>query len=451
MSNAESPPLADVLRYAAVAWQLFRGGRSIDRALTAALAGRAELRPSAQDAVYTAVRHLAASERLVERLAPRAPAPEVAALLAVALGQLQRERHAVHTVVDQAVAAAQQSPSTRAASGFVNAVLRNFLRRQGTLLAEVRADESVRYNLPAWWIERLRAEYPRDWAAIADSQRQPPPLILRVNSRRRTAHEYVTRLAQHAIEATQVGAQAVWMHQPRPVADIPGFAEGDVSVQDAGAQLAAPWLEVRPGMRVIDACAAPGGKTAHLAELGATDLIALELDGARASRIGDNLRRIQLTARVIVGDAVHPDTWLQAAGSGSFDRILLDAPCTASGIVRRHPDIPWLRRPADVAQLTTVQAELLDALWPLLNAGGRLLYVVCSLFPEEGREQIARFRQRHFDVRQLNLPASQLLPAAVAEPAVVSAWQGSDLPTLHDGFFYALLEKRDETDHRAKA
>ena len=441
MSTAESPPLADVLRYAAAAWQLFRGGRSIDRALTAALADRAELRPPVQDALYTAVRHLAASERLVERLAARAPAADVAALLAVALAQLQRERHAAHTVVDQAVAAARQSPSTRAASGFVNAVLRNFLRQHTTLLSELQADATVRYNLPAWWIERLRAEYPRDWMTIADSQRQLPPLILRVNSRRTLTNDWVARLAQSGIGVTQIGAQAVWMHQPRPVAEIPGFADGDVSVQDAGAQLAAPWLGIQPGMRVLDACAAPGGKTAHLAELGASDLTALEVDSARATRIGDNLRRCHLTARVIVGDAAQPETWLPAAGRPSFDRILLDAPCTASGIVRRHPDIPWLRRPADVAQLTTVQLELLDALWPLLNVGGRLLYVVCSLFPEEGREQIARFGERHSDARQLNLPASQLLPASVAEPAAVSAWRGSDLPTLHDGFFYALLEK----------
>ena len=441
MSTAQSPPLADVLRYAAAAWQLFRAGRSIDRALTAALAERAELRPSVQDALYTAVRHLAASERLVERLAARAPAADVAALLAVALAQLQRGRHAGHTLVDQTVAAAQQSPSTRAASGFINAVLRNFLRQQATLFSELQADETVRYNLPAWWIGRLRAEYPHEWTAIAESQQQLPPLILRVNSRRTTAKDYVARLAQRAIGATQVGAQAVWMHQPRPVAEIPGFADGDVSVQDAGAQLAAPWLGIRPGLRVLDACAAPGGKTAHLAELGADDLTAVEVDNTRAVRIADNLRRCHLTARVIVGDAAHPETWLPAAGNTSFDRIVLDAPCTASGIVRRHPDIPWLRRPADVAQLTTVQLELLDALWPLLNVGGRLLYVICSLFPEEGREQIARFGERHTDARQLNLPASQLLPVSVAEPAAVSAWQGSDLPTLHDGFFYALLEK----------
>jgi 16S rRNA (cytosine967-C5)-methyltransferase len=447
VSTPESPALADVLRHAATAWHSFRDGRSLERALTAALADRADrakrdqLRPAVQDALYTAVRHLAGSERIVERLAARAPAPGVAALLAVALAQLQSDRYAAHTVVDQAVAAAQESLPTRAASGFINAVLRNFLRQRERLLAELQGDGTVRYNLPVWWIERLRSEYPSDWIAIAESQQQMPPLVLRVNEAQTTADAYIARLAERGIEATRVGAQAIWMHQPRPVTEIPGFADGDISVQDAGAQLAAQWLDPKPGMRVLDACAAPGGKTAHLAELGATDLTALEIDSARAARIADNLRRCHLSASVIIGDAAHPDTWVAAAGHDSFDRILLDAPCTASGIVRRHPDIPWLRRPADVAQLTTLQVELLEALWPLLDVGGRLLYVVCSLFPEEGREQIARFGERHYDVRQMNLPASQLLPTSVAEPAAVSAWQGSSLPTLQDGFFYALLEK----------
>jgi 16S rRNA (cytosine967-C5)-methyltransferase len=290
-------------------------------------------------------------------------------------------------------------------------------------------------------MERLRSEYPTDWPSIAESQQQMPPLVLRVNARQIKVDEYLARLAQVGLEATRVGAHAIWLHQPLPVADIPGFREGDVSVQDGGAQLAAAWLDSKPGMRVLDACAAPGGKTAHLAELGATDLTAVEVDASRAQRIAENLSRGRLSARVIVGDAARPDTWIAQSGSGSFDRILLDAPCTASGIVRRHPDIPWLRRPADVAQLTKVQRELLDALWPLLEVGGRLLYVVCSLFPEEGREQIARFGERRPDARRCKLPASQLLPVSAAEPAAVSAWQGSSLPTLHDGFFYALLEK----------
>ena len=441
MSTVASPGLADVLRHAADAWHSFRSGRSLERALTSALADHEELRPAVQDALYTAVRHLAAVERILERLAARPPAADVAALLAVALAQLLRESYAPHTVVDQAVRAAQQSRQTSAASGFVNAVLRNFLRQRQTLLAELQNDQTVRYNLPAWWIERLRSEYPDDWSQVADTQQQMPPLVLRVNPMQSTVDDYMVRLTQLGLSTTRVGKHAVWLHQPRPVAGIPGFSDGDVSVQDGGAQLAAPWLDAKPGMRVLDACAAPGGKTAQLAELGATDLTALDVDAARAKRIDENLRRSNLTARVLVGDAAHPDAWLADSGGSSFDRILLDAPCTASGIVRRHPDIPWLRRPADVAQLTKVQRELLDALWPLVKVGGRLLYVVCSLFPDEGREQIARFGERQPNARRCDLPASQLLPVSVAEPASVATWQGSDLPTLHDGFFYALLEK----------
>jgi len=433
-----SPPLADVLRYAAEAWLQFRGGRSLDRALAAALADRPDLRPAVQHATYTAVRHLAASDRLVELLAARPPAAEVSALLAVALAQLQTNSYPDFVVVDQAVNSARSSLHTRAAAGFVNALLRNFLRQRAELLSKLQLDETVHYNLPQWWIARLRCAYPAEWASVASGQQQPPPLVLRVNVSRLSVDRYLGNLHEANIDATRVGEQAVWLSTPRPVASIPGFARGEVSVQDAGAQLAAVWLDAQPGMRVLDACAAPGGKTAHLAELGATDVTALEIDPARVARIEENLRRGGLTARVVTGDALKPESWLPAihAGAAPFDRILLDAPCTASGIVRRHPDIPWLRRSADVAQLTTVQRELLDALWPLLKVGGRLLYVVCSLFPEEGHEQIDQFLGRHPEACLLPLPVAQLLPTAARAPA----WQ-SGVPTLHDGFFYALLEK----------
>ncbi len=233
MTAVESPALADVLRHGATAWQTFRSGRSLDRALAAALAERPELRPAVQDAVYTAVRHLASSERIVERLAARPPAADVAALLAVSLAQLQRESHAPHTVVDQAVRAAQLSGHSSAASGFVNGVLRNFLRQREALLAELKSDANVRYNLPAWWLERLRSEYPNEWPSIAESQQQMPPLVLRVNARQVTADDYLARLAQLGLEATRVGAHAIWLHQPLPVADIPGFRDGDVSVKTA--------------------------------------------------------------------------------------------------------------------------------------------------------------------------------------------------------------------------
>lgn len=434
-----APPLATVLTVAARVWRAVLAGQSLDRALAEHAPAEGRLRAAVQDASYGALRRRALAGALIERLAPRPPAPEVGALLAVALAQLVAARHGAHTVVDQAVAAARAAPGTRAAAGFVNAVLRNFLRRQSELLEELGRAPEVRYNAPRWWIEAMQRAQPQAWTAVLESAALAPPLTLRVNARRGDVAGYLARLAGEQMTATRVGASAVWLHAPLPVARIPGFAEGIVSVQDAGAQLAAQWLDAAPGARVLDACAAPGGKTAHLAERADLDLTALEVDAARAKRIGENLARLGVAASVRVGDARRPQDWWDGR---PYDRILLDAPCTASGIVRRHPDIPWLRRPDDVAQLATLQGQLLDALWPLLGAGGRLLYVVCSVFPQEGREVIERFLQRQPQAACRVLPGgdphAQLLPSALPAPA----WDASfPWPTLHDGFYYALLDK----------
>jgi 16S rRNA (cytosine967-C5)-methyltransferase len=441
--------LAQALRVASAAWRRFVGGAGLDRALEAARQEHLDLThprlgAAAQDIVYGATRRRALIEALLARLAAREPDVPVAALLAVALGQLLAQRQAEFVVVDQAVAAAKANPSTRAASGFVNALLRNFLRQRGRLLAEAQREEVVRLNAPAWWLARLRAAQPRAWQDIARLALEPPPLVLRVNPRRTAVEDYLARLRAAGIAATRVGVDAVALHQPRPVAEIPGFARGAVSVQDAGAQLAVPWLGAQSGQRVLDACAAPGGKTAQLLELhDALEIDAVEIDPERARRIEENLTRTGVRAhgvvRIHVADAAEP---ARDAGAGErrYQRILLDAPCTASGIVRRHPDIPWLRRPRDVAQLATLQTRLLDALWPLLEPAGRLLYVVCSVFPEEGPQQIGRFAARHPDARICPLPGTdgnelQLLPVHAAQE-----WTAG-LPTTHDGFFFALLEK----------
>lgn len=445
--NDGAPPLADALRLAAAAWRAFRAGTSLDAALDQAQGGfvaigtaHPRLAAAAKDIAYTAVRHLALIEALLHKLAHRAPEPAAAALLAVALGQLLAERHAAYTVVDQAVQAAKADAATRAASGFVNAVLRNALRRLPALRPELEREPAVALNAPRWWIDEVRRAEPARFAAILQLQRQPPPLVLRVNVRRAGVEAYLQRLRLEGIAATRVGATAVWLHEPRPVHDIPGFDAGEVSVQDAGAQLAVPWLELDAGMRVLDACAAPGGKTAQLAE--AADRLtidAVEIDAARAARIKDNLRRTDAREhariRVCVADAAAP----QHYASDHYDRILLDAPCTASGIVRRHPDIPWLRRPSDVAQLATVQARLLEALWPLLKPAGRLLYVVCSLFAEEGPQQAEAFAHRHADARPVPL-AGVGKPQLRLLPAQGDAWR-QGLPTVHDGFFFAMFEK----------
>lgn len=449
-----APPLADALRVAAAAWQRFRAGAALDRALEAAAAsvatgGHPRVAAAAQDIAYHATRHLALLDALIARLAHTPPAPPVAALLALGLAQLVAQRHASYAVVDQAVTAAKADAATRAASGFVNATLRNFLRRQAALVDELQRDEVVRCNAPRWWIERLRRAHPSGWRAILDAQREAPPLVLRVNARRSGVDAYLRELERAGLAATRVGAAAVWLHEARPVESIPGFADGLVSVQDAGSQLAAAWLDARAGQRVLDACAAPGGKTAQLAEFAdGLDIDAVEVDAQRARRIEANLARLHArehaTIAVHVADAADTAAY---AGGRRYDRILLDAPCTASGIVRRHPDIPWLRRSADVAQLATRQSRLLDALWPLLKPAGRLLYVVCSVFPEEGAHQAERFVGRNADARPVPLPGQsghtlQLLPTPLAAAATASADPAaSALPVLHDGFFFALFEK----------
>jgi len=455
-----APPLADVLLAAARTWSAFASGTSLDRALARSVADDASrLRAATQDVAYSAVRRRALSEWLIAELAERPPTPPVAALLAVALPQLIGEparfaprpagpgdsspahtRHGAHTVVDQAVVAARAQAATANAAGFVNALLRNFLRQRDALLDRAQRDDTVRYNAPDWWIAALRDAQPEHWRTILQSATEPPPLVLRVNTRHIAVEAMLDKLAAHELPAVRVGMQAVALERAVPVARIPGFSGGDVSVQDAGAQLAVPWLTATAGMRVLDACAAPGGKTAHLIESADLDLTALEQDGQRAQQILDNLQRIGRpdAVRVQVADARDVQAWWDGR---PFDRILLDAPCTASGIVRRHPDIPWLRRKADVAQLTTLQAELLEALWPLLGVGGRLLYVVCSVFPQEGSEQAGCFAARHPDAAALALPggapAVQLLPTV----GMGAPWIEGGPPTVHDGFCYALFEK----------
>jgi len=453
-----APPLAQALWIAAAAGARLRDGTPLERGLAEAQAQIvAQLRQgerlhpraaaAAKDVAFTAARHRALTDALITRLASRPPDPPVAALLGVALAQLRVQRHAAYAVVDQTVSAAKEDDATRDAAGFVNAVLRNALRRFDDLVAEAERDEAVRCNLPRWWLERLQRAYPQDWEQIASLQRQPPPLVLRVNALRISRDDYLAQLVAAQVEAVAVGTAGVWLRRPRPVDDIPGFASGLVAVQDAGAQLAAEWLGVADGMRVLDACAAPGGKTAHLASLAAVDLTAVDSDRERVRRIDDNLRRLGRHDRARI-KVVVADVALAATGGAlphrQYDRILLDAPCTASGIVRRHPDIPWLRRPADVVQLATQQARLLDALWPLLAPAGRLLYTVCSLFPDEGAQQIQDFIGRVRGARPVPLPecdgepvsAMQLLPVESADNQVTG------VPGVHDGFFYALIEKQ---------
>ena len=453
--GAPAPALAQVLVLAADAWGAVQSGQSLDRALERALAApgstdpappgaAARLAGAVRDLAAATVRRAATLDYLLGRLVHRPPAAEVGALLGVALAQLLARSYADFTLVDQAVRAARARPATAAAGGLVNAVLRAFLRERAGLEADAAADPRRRFNVPAWWLRRVQAEYGPRAEALLAAQLAEPPLVLRVNLRRAAVMQVLERLQSHDLAARPVGPTAIWLERAVAVERIPGFLDGWVSVQDAGAQMAGPLLGATDGMRVLDACAAPGGKTAQVLEMADCRVDAVELEPQRARRIGANLERLGLAgpqARIHVADALDTAAYWDGV---PYDRILLDAPCTASGVVRRHPDVVLLRRESDVAKLATQQAKMLQTLWPLLAPAGRLLYVVCSVFAEEGRRQVTAFLRRQPGARSVRIPGDdpaglQLLPCATAVAA--GPPDATAIPVLHDGFFYALLEK----------
>ena len=425
-----------MLNHTADAVQAVRGGASLDVALARC---PTTARPGTQALAFQVLRQLGSAQAARVQLAPKAPPPAVDALLLCALALLwpaANPPYAEHTLVDQTVAAMRKRSAKSAA--FVNAVLRRFLREREGVVAAARLDPVGRHNHPRWWVDTLKRDWPEHWEAILAADDLHPPMTLRVNARRQTAAEYVERLAEHGIVGEALGGQAVMLQKPVPVGDLPGFADGDVSVQDAAAQRAAPLLAhgLRPGARVLDACAAPGGKTAHLLEIADLDVLALDLDANRLQRVDDSLVRLGLHATTQAADAAEPATWWDGRG---FDAILLDAPCSASGIVRRHPDVRWLRRATDIAAAAQIQARLLDALWPLLVPGGRLLYCTCSVFRAEGQQQIDAFLQREATATLSAEPPSpgHLLPLADNRGQAPAP----GFSRAADGFFYALIEK----------
>ena len=524
-SAHQGPPLARLLELTAEAVQAVRAGRSLNDALAHC---PPEARPGVQALSFAVLRRLGSALVLREALAPRTPPPAVDALLLTALALLwpgpadggdngdagerspaspngtstdnagtagttgitgttgttdaltanartaeARPAYPDHTLVDQAVAAVRQRNPQ--AAGFVNAVLRRFGReRQAQVTAALR-QPLARHNHPLWWAARLQADWPAQAATLLAGANRHPPMTLRVNARRGDGAAYLQQLqaaGQGArlltdAEVPGLGGMAIVLDRPCAVTLLPGFAAGEVSVQDAAAQRAARLLlglnpgghPLRSGARVLDACAAPGGKTAQLLELADIDLLALDSDAQRLQRVDETLRRLGLRAGEggDIGDgkpaghaADHPAVGrctLKAADARDtatwwdgvpFDAILLDAPCTASGIVRRHPDVRWLRRPEDIAALARVQAALLDALWPLLAPGGRLLYATCSLFKAEGQDQIDAFLQR------VGPAAAQLDGDSPGHllPLADNPRHGAGLGTvLQDGFFYALIHK----------
>ncbi len=348
-------------------------------------------------------------------------------LLLISLYQLSHSKTASHTIVNHAVSAARQLTSHGGMAGLVNAVLRNFIRQQALLLEQTLQTEVTKFSYPDWWIDALKRQYPQQYQSILLAGNQHPPMTVRINQRQISLCDYLSMLVAHGIDAEVLWDNALKIIQPVSVEKLPGFADGLVSVQDAGAQLAAPLLAVGDGMRILDACAAPGGKSTHLLEIADIELTILDNNADRLQRVTENLVRLKLFAhKIIAGDACYPKQWWDGQ---LFDRIMVDAPCSASGVVSRHPDIKWHRKPEDITRFAQNQLAILEGMWPLLKPGARLLYITCSIFKEENDWLINKFLLNHPEAKQLpvahpQLSSRQLLPN-----------------DRHDGFFYALLQK----------
>ena len=424
---ATRPTLAMALRDCARAVARVVAGRSLAAQLESyAGDSAATSRATLIDLCHGTLRRYGRVQAIVARLSRRGLAdPGAQALLWCALYALDSGRYAAYTVVDQAVRACELLGNS-AAKGYVNGVLRAFLRTRELVERSILSNPEARYQHPGWWIDALRRAYPDDWERVIEAGNSHPPMCLRVNRRRVTVEGYLRELEGAGMKARRIGESAVLLEHPVPVHRLPGFAEGQVSVQDAGAQRAAELLDLANGQRVLDACAAPGGKSAHVLEIADVELTALDTDAARSARIGQNLERLGLAgATVKVADcAVHPSWW----DGRPFERVLAYVPCSASGVARRHPDIKWLRRPGDVPAFSARQSSILEALWRVLATDGKLLYVTCSIFPEENSAVVDAFLER--------TPAAQRLSLAGDSPPLL-------LPCpAHDGFYFALLKKR---------
>jgi 16S rRNA (cytosine967-C5)-methyltransferase len=436
-NKQEQIPLWRQLQATAGVLQAVREGQSGGAAVDAV---PVDLRPGVQALAFHAWRNMGRAEGLRKQLAKRPPPAPVDALLCLALALAWTDQGAPYdafTLVNQCVEAAKRQSDTRAQANFVNACLRRFLREREALVASTDSDPVARWNHPSWWIKRLKTDHPKGWQDLLESANRQAPMTLRVNARQTTVAGYLQELADCGISGHAVGAHGIELLRAVPVGQLPGFDSGRASVQDAAAQWAAPLLLgglASPSTaRVLDACAAPGGKTGHLLELGVAQVTALDVDAGRCERIRQNLSRLGLQAQVLTADAANAAQWWDGR---LFDAILLDAPCTASGIVRRHPDVRWLRRETDIAQLAQLQKKLLETLWALVAPGGRLLYCTCSVFLAEGALQVQTFLAHHTEATLLPSPG-HLIPSNSAKSDALPDNRAGD----YDGFFYALLQK----------
>ena len=439
--HPHAPPLWLLLQAAADMLLQVRAGHSLTELLPAQ---PAEVRAGAQALVFHTLRWLGLAEGLRTLLVHRRPPAPADALLCVALALLAAPQppYAAHTLTSQTVEAANRNPLTQPQARMVNACLRRCTREWHALRRMVRAQGDVRvaFNHPHWWVQRMKGDHPNSWQAVLLATQQHPPMTLRVNVPRISVADFMQEMERASLPAQALGGAAVRLERPCPVQRIPGFDAGWCSVQSLVAQRAAPLLlgALPPDCaapRVLDACAAPGGKTAHMLELRPDALVtALDVDAQRLARVQENLGRLGLRAAALrTADAALVEEWWDGE---PFDAILLDAPCSASGITARHPDVRWLRRESDIAQLAVRQEALLHALWPLLRPGGALLYVVCSAFRAEGSERIKAFVAHHTDAQRLRAPG-YVLPKAPREGAPADDNAACD----DDGFYFALLRR----------
>jgi 16S rRNA (cytosine967-C5)-methyltransferase len=409
--------------------QVLANGRNLNQALDESLVDKAAWLPAQraalQDLSYGTLRYYGRLQAILDLLLHKPLSDErVRFLLLVAIYQLLYGKSAQYAVVDHAVRAGRiLSPRL---SGLVNAILRNFLRNQNVLLEQAGHYAEGKNSYPQWWVEEINSQYGERSTKILEAGNRRPPMTLRVNQQQNSTAEYLALLERYGFSAMRIEPDALQLDKPVPVEKLPGFFEGLVSVQDAGAQYAAIMLDVHDGMRVLDACAAPGGKAAHILERAEAEMVALDRDPKRLQLVEGNLHRLGLAAQLVAGDAARPEQWWDGK---PFQRILADVPCSASGVVRRHPDIKWLRRSSDIDGFAAQQHDILRALWRLLAQDGKLLYATCSVFQQENERVVAAFLAHQPDARRLPI----ILPGDI---------DGQLLPdSQHDGFFYALLQK----------
>lgn len=364
----------------------------------------------------------------------RAKDADIAALLLCGLYQLRDMRMPSHAAISETVNACKTLGKPWA-TGLLNASLRNYQRQHDEIEVKIQQQETAQYAHPDWLTQRFKQDWPVQWSAILDANNQQAPMMLRVNKQHGSRQEYLARLAQADIDASAIELcpDGVVLASPCDVFQLPGFADGDVSVQDGAAQLVAQLLDLKPNLRILDACAAPGGKTCHILEqFPDNQMVALDIDPRRLLQIKQNTDRLKLNAELIAADAVDVDNWWDGQ---LFDRILIDAPCSGTGVIRRHPDIKLLRRPDDIATLADKQQQLLNTLWPLLKPDGILVYTTCSAFKQENEEQIATFLQYHPEAQE-----NSVSPAPATRCSV--GYQRLPGDNLLDGFYYASLSHR---------